>query len=387
MALQGHLVIHFDRFRRGTPALFLLAFVLVSLACNSVAPAATPTETLVPTGTSPSPTATSITVSEISLPLCNTGGTTSSSLGTAPAPTPTPVPASGLRDAALISSEVSDYFSKASPIVDHLRAWSDLFSSDWSDDLEPDRQAQQLQTLGIRVSQACSAIAQITEIPPEAAGFDSLLREAARIRHNWVRIAADQLECCGNAFTPDIDDGNAETTAVVSSLSAEMAMLIQKHNAGPARFQIFTDQAIGIEISTESGWLVSADGLNPVFYAPFVLNKSSLAGLGPDRWMQGTAVRVRRLRNPGPTDAATASNRFTALITQQGSVSSIEQISVSGVPALKHVLSPEISNWEAMVTVFVSGDFTYFVETGCPSDIEGACGSVETVAGSLRLLP
>lgn len=391
MAVQGNVVIQFACFRPRAWTLVLLTVAFVAFACSSagteVTPDATPTDTPVPTAISHTPTATAVIVRDINLPLCNTGGqTTSGSLGTAPAPTPTPVPDGGVRYAALISSEVSEYLSKASPIVDHLRAWNDSFNSKWSIDLEPDRQAHQLQILGIRLTQACSAVAQIAEMPPEVVGFDALLREATRIRHSWVRIAAEQLDCCGNAFTIDIDRGNTETSAVVSSLTAGTATLVQQFDARPERFGVFKDQAIGIELSIEPGWLVAADGLNPVLYAPFVLNESDIAGLGPDRWMHGTAVRIRRLRNPEAIDAATASSRFTALITQQGNVSSVEQISVDGVPALRHVLSPENANWAATVTVFISNDFTYFVETGCSTDVEGACDSAEMVAASLRLL-
>lgn len=389
-----------SRLRSGRAAFLVLLVTVISVACSSgtsdpvtqtpSAPSASvPTET--PVGTAPTDPAvlpTAFTVADIALPNCNTGGGPTTGLpGTAPGPTPTPLPDDGSRDAALISRELAEYFTAASPVAGHMISWSNVFNLERPETLGPGKQAESLQVLGLRAAQACDAVAQIKHFSPEVAGYDSLLREAVRVRHAWVRAAIQQLECCENAFSSDTGNGNTETSAIVSSLAPEMVALLQRYGAAPSDTQRFSDEAIGIEMSVQAGWIVTADGLNPILYAPFDLNRSGLSGLGPDRWQRGAAVRVRRLRNPGDIDVGTASTRFSPLVTQQGSVASVEQTQVSGVAALRHVINSEIPNWSATVTVFVSGDFTFFVETGCPSDVPGACESVESAAASLKLLP
>ncbi len=404
MAVQGHVASRSGTFvivrTRNIVAAFLPLLVIAVLACSSGDPATPPpTATLAvgqtpspaesPTPTTASPTPTPLPIYTIDLPPCDPGGQNSSGiqLGTAPGPTPTPLPEAGQRDASVISQELSDYFASASPVAEHLAEWSESFNSVWSSDLTGTQEADLLQVLGTRAAQACDAVRQITHLPPEVTGFDSLLRQAARTRHAWVGVAAEQLECCGAASSSVIDVGNIETSDVVDQLAVESASLLERYNSQPAEPPVLVDEAFGIEILPRRGWLTAADGLNPVLFAPFELNRITVSGLGPDRWQQGTAVRVRRLRNPETLDAETASSRFIALITQQGSVSSVETVEVDGVPAARHILAPEDPRWSATITVFVAGDFTYFLETGCPSEVDGACDATNAVATSLKLIP
>ncbi len=365
-----------------------MAVAVVALACSSQSPTPTTGATIAPFD-SPTPVASATPVPvDVTLPPCDTGRRSGSGpLGTAPAPTPTPLPDAGTRDAKTIASEIIAYLTSASPITHHLVSWNGLFNSKWTEDATPAQQAAALELLGIRAAQACDAVRQITHFPPEVAGFDSQLREAARTRHAWAALALEELRQGGNAFMPFLNTGNDSTSALIADLPHAEEDLIRLYGAGRLAHQRLIDEVIGIEMTTEPGWLISADGLNPRLHAPFAFNRPALDGLGPDRWKQGTAVRVRRLRNPEPTDAEAASSRFTSLITQQGSLASVEQATVGGEPALRHVLAPDHPDWNASVTVFVSGDFTYFLETGCPADVEGSCGSVEKVAGSLKLRP
>ncbi len=386
--------------RRGSIAVAVSLAVLLFAACSSGTTDSTP----VPVTANPQPTATAttaiapepspttpvatFTVADVSYPSCDTGSRhTSGSLGTAPGPTPTPVPDIGSRDAELVSSELSEYFSEAIPVVNHVVDWNDAFNSEWSASLKPSEQAEVLQVLGSRASLACDAVARIANVPIEAAGFDALLREAIRVRHAWAGSAIEQLVCCGNGVSTETDIGNSDTLKVVAQLPVESAALIQQYDASTRESLMLSDSAIGIEVAVEVGWLISADGLSPLLLAPFELNRPDRSGLGPERWQIGSAVRIRRLRNPEPITALQASSRFTALVTQQGSVAMTEETSVGGVAALRHILSPEHQLWSSAVTVLVAGDFTYFVETGCPSDVTGACDAVDAVATSLKPLP
>lgn len=283
--------------------------------------------------------------------------------------------------------EADEYFTAAAPIADHLFDWSGAFNSEWSAGLTTEKQAEVLWLLGIRAVQACAAAAMIDRVPPELQGFDALLREAARVRHAWADAALQQLECCGNGFTSVLDIGNTQTSDLIGDLARELETQLKLPDIYTLEGQRLRDEALGVEITTETGWLVAASGLNPVLYAPFELNRQDVSGLGPENWENGAAVRLRRLRNPSPIDAAAASDRFTALITRQGAVESVERLQVDGVAALRHVLSASVPEWEASVTVLVAGDFTYFLETGCPADVARSCESVNAVAASLRLLP
>lgn len=274
----------------------------------------------------------------------------------------------------------------AMPVVEHMSAWNSEFVAGWSPELAYSQQARALDMLGGRVAIACSAAAQFRNVPLEALGFDALLRDTARVRHAWVDAAANGLKCCDNAVSPDIDTGNTNTSAMVSSLLTSAESLIDEYDVTVPSMQWLIDPALGIEIAGEEGWMISADGISPVLHAPAAMNRRDVTGLGPERWQLGTAVRVRRLRNPESMTTEEASSRFNALVTQQGSVGSVAEVAVSGITALRHNLSPELESWSASVTVFVDGEFTYFIETGCPTEVARACESTTAVASSLTVL-
>lgn len=344
--------------------------------------------TVTPATASATPTPGQSGGTTVSYPACNSSGTGGgSSLGTAPAPTPTPAPTIGSRDPAVVSRDISDYMSATQPIVQYLSRSSAAFNEKWSTGLSTDEQARLLKMLGSRAAISCGAAALITDVPLEAAGFNALLREGARIRHAWVGAAADQLSCCGTSVNPDTASGNTLTSATLAELVSEIESLLAEYDAALTGGRSLRDDALGIEITVEEGWLVSSEGLSPVLYAPFELNGDGVVGLGPDSWQLGAAVRVRRLRNPAPLTAAEASSRFAGLISRHGSVESVVEIEVDSHPGLRHVLIANLPSWSASVTVFVAGDFTYFIESGCPADVPGACASIDAVAASLRLIP
>lgn len=407
MAFQRHLASLLFKSVATLNRRFLLVTLAVTLlaavsACDSGSSEPTPgietpTTIAVPTATPPPtptpwpsvivpPTSTVQTSLEVSVPNCDVGGRSSSgSLGTAPGPTPTPLPDTGSRGNETIRQELGVYFASALPIVEHMTSWSDEFNSDWASDLSEFEQAKKLQVFGSRASFACDAVAHIDAVPPEATGFDSQLREAIRVRHAWVTLAIAELNCCENAITEETDIGNYNTSSLVAEIPDAVSDIVQQYSVPrPDTGNIFIE-SIGVELEPSDGWFLSGSSLSPVLIAPFELNGQDISGLGPERWQLGTAIRIRRLRNPEPLDVSESSSRFEAIITRQGRVDSSSEITLAGISAVQHVLQPVHESWEATVTVLVDGDFTYFVEWGCPGDIQGACDSAAAIAGSLAL--
>jgi hypothetical protein len=285
----------------------------------------------------------------------------------------------------IASRELSAYMSAVMPIALYLFGASVEFDDGWATSPTAGQQAQLLQALGRRVAIGCSAAVLVTAVPPEAEGIDTLLREGAKGRHRWVGLAVEQLRCCGSSITPDTEAGNAETSEVLATFVRTASELSVVHEVSPMTDRLFADETLGIEMTVDAEWLVSSEGISQVFHAPIELNGSGVAGLGPDSWSLGTALRIRRLRNPGPLTASEASSRFAGLISRQGSVANTHEIEVAGISGLRHALAPELPSWSASVTVVVAGDFTYFMETGCPVDVSSACAAVEEAMASLRL--
>jgi hypothetical protein len=211
------------------------------------------------------------------------------------------------------------------------------------------------------------------------------LRENAKTRHSWVGVAVEQILCCGTAVDTEVEAGNVQTLAKLQELSDGAEELQLEYDAQPSETRVFIDDALGLELSVGEDWLVSSSGLSPIFHAPLELNEVGIEGLGPESWALGTSLRIRRLRNPGPLDVAEASARFVGLISRQGDIESVDEIELDGLSALRHQLDSASPTWSASVTVFVAGDFTYFIESGCPVSVSRACSSVDEIVSSLRL--
>ena len=281
-----------------------------------------------------------------------------------------------------VRTELSEYFSFASPLVEHLTQSNDPFSDAWAERLSVREQSEQIQALATRMTLACDAVSIIELVPPEATVFDANLRRVISERHAWVSSAVNDLNN-GLGISEAVEARNRVTFIELSRVSNEADVLAGEHGITPVELLRYTNEPLGISLDLPLGWVVSADGLSPVLMAPFAQNLSALPGLGPDRWQLGTAIRVRRLRNSEPIDAQQAGERFKSIIERQGPVERVEEVSLEGNPALLHILAPEQADWSATVTVLVLGDFTYFVETGCPATLPGACEAVEGVAGTL----
>ncbi len=387
------------RFTKAAP--FLCVLVILAAACSSSGndpspePTATPqpSPSPVPTATTPpqvTPEASATPASpgiEITLPVCVTRGNAGGGLpGTAPGPTPTPLPEGGRTDSELISREIREYLGIVGPVASHVEDWTVWFETAWADPGSPEEQANALQLFGARLAQACSALFAQSYIPPEALDHQDQLQSAVSGLYSWLGTAALELECCGDSKTNPVLAAFDTARQMLTDRSVAADQLASEYEVEPAEAIEFSDAVLGIEFTLGDQWMIAANGLSPVFAAPFSQSRLDISGLGPDSWQNGTAVRVRRLRNPSPIDVETASSRFAGLITQQGSIASAELTVVDGHDGLLHRLDPSLADWKAAVTVVVVGNFTYFIETGCPGDVPGACAAAETVASSVKFI-
>jgi hypothetical protein len=284
----------------------------------------------------------------------------------------------------VVAAEVSDYMTRVTPTAQYIWAWDTWFSAAWAKAATAEGQAALLHQLGNRIAQACGAYAAITNVPVEAAGIDTLVREAARVRHAWAQAAVEQLQCCGKVVSEEIAAGNVSTSSAVSGVLPALQQFGADYGAVALEGFGLSHSALAVGVQVLPGWLASADGLTMVFVAPFHFQAAGLAGLGPEVWQKGTGVTVRRLRNPDLLTPAEASERFSGLVTGQGSVESTEEVQLSGFPALRHQLAAG-EGWLATVTVTVAGDFTYFIETGCVTGVSGSCEEVERLVNGLTI--
>jgi hypothetical protein len=282
-----------------------------------------------------------------------------------------------------VSSEVSGYSSSVSPILTYAIATISAFNSNWSQSLFADEAESQLQLYGSRAANSCSAMALVSYVPPEALQFDLELRNAVGAVHALAGRIVDHVRCCGTGLSQELRAENAAITDELVRLELAANELQRTYDATVTDTRNYTDPALGIEITLGTGWLASSQGLSPVFHAPLELN---LNDAGPDGWGLGAGLRLRRLRNPEPLDVNSASIRFVGLVSRLGEIKNTGEIVIDGVTALRHELIAGAPSRDISVTVFVSGGFTYFVESVCSNTISGACDAVDSVASTLRIL-
>lgn len=309
-----------------------------------------------------------------------------SNQGTAPAPSPAPAASMGERDPVVVQRELSAYRLEMDPIAAELVIYNDLFSAVWELARTEDTQAAQLFTFGNRLAQLCNAISQISiplEIFPETAGIG----EAIRTRYSWVTLAIEELQCCSTAHSEFLKVGFISTDKLVNESTSTLAAVLESFavledvvSDRPLENEILLvdltipNEAIVVRnsISIVIGFGIDAEVLDPV-------------SLGPDSWIAGNAVQIRRIRNRDGLTVAEVAESNQSLLTRYGEVVAVDGPYIAGVDELNFRLVGLDSGWGGSVTIYVHAGFIYIVESMCNADLVGECDSVDKTIASLKV--
>jgi hypothetical protein len=321
---------------------------------------------------------------DIANPVCVPADVTdSSSVGTAPGVQPTATPLPGQRDAETVKSEIDAYLDAVAPAFEHARYWETWLRGRWAESLSSGQQATALHIASIRMAQACNALAAMSYVPQEAASSHIEISEAARRRLAWSQDAVAQLQCCGTGITHETEADALEVESAFDEAYATLSSLIEEFpDVSPGRYELF-DPVLAVRLRVPDGWFTWPEGLSIVLTAPAEENDDTLAGLGADSWRLGTSVRVRRLRNSNSLTVAEANDQFQALVTRQGEVLSSREISIDKAPALMHTLNAG-GGWNVTMTIVTAGEFVYFIETGCSTNVPAGCDQAMEIVDSVR---
>ena len=331
-------------------------------------------------------------VSDVDIAKCRIGGeiaktiTGTSEQGTAPAPTPTPLPADGSRDISLIRSELSNLYPKLDPILISLNRHNVAFKSFWAETGTVDEQAGQLHTFGNLLSQLCSAIS-LVDVPYEVTGELVGVAEALRVRHAWMNVALEELLCCESAHTEFLDVGRRATGKLVESSAENVRAAIDGYLNQPivSTDRLVENSRFQMSILTATDAVVVRNGLDILISIPDEADVLDPASLGAGRWLFGSALHIKRLRNNLPVTVEEAAESYAGIINRDGGAVPADSLDVQGVDTISYKLSVLGEDWDESISIFVSNGFTYFIEIKCRNDIADQCESVVRTAKSIKL--
>lgn len=307
--------------------------------------------------------------------------------GTAPAPTITPVPTDGSRQRDLIEKELSEFRVEVAPVVAALSNFDSAFQNGWPHADTAEKQAAQLHIFGNRLAQLCLAMSQL-KIPPEVLGEAVGLGESIRARQAWTGVAVDELLCCGDAHTEFMDVGLVNTVAaIVESISSLSKLLDEYLVSGEVDSARSIDNGrFGLTMAIGNDAVVVRNSVDMLVM--FAVDSEILdpGSLGIENWDDGTAIRIRRLRNGSEISVSEAIAEYESLIARFGAPSRDDDRDVPELNGIRISYPPLAGSWTGSVTVFVKDGFTYFVESMCRQSELGLCESVRASAESLRLM-
>jgi len=107
--------------------------------------------------------------------------------------------------------------------------------------------------------------------------------------------------------------------------------------------------------------------------------------LGPDDWVDGETIRIRRLRNRSLLTVEQAIAEYAGFFTKWGELTRSNDLDIAHLDEIQLSLPNLENGWTGDILVFVIGDFTYVVEILCIEGGLGNCGELRKSAESIRL--
>ena len=355
---------------------------------------------LTPTPT-PLPTPTQVTVAEpvvrrldyvivgidaetFSVSTCKVSFLTRSSQGFNTAPAPTSVPSLEVTD-----RQRGEYWLAMNNVLSQVLSIVEMTARTWELDMEVAERAALLADLSGRWAFLCDATADV----PTLQEFNAQrlqLAEQLLYFGGWIVDAASSLRTSDGSGAPELIDRLESSLSSLQDLASNAA--------DPMDYGV-VDSESGIRFSAPDGfevivafpvgWVVTMKASELVLANPSELKFGLGESILNDRWTYGTAIRVRRLRNPSPTTAGEASQKFALIRNLFGEASAVKQILIDGFGAdgYRSISTDDEQQWVHVAVITVAGTFTYIIEgacsTGldsCPNQVEGLLGRIAIVA-------
>lgn len=338
-----------------------------------------------------------IDVASLSIPGCAPflrGGVVGG-LGTVPAPTPTPMPTPQTppppRAPESARAEVGSYLQIALPVARAAAHWTGITDALWAEaEGRPGRGAL-IFAESRRVAALCGAIA-LAIVPPEAEAVHTPLAIALLDRQAWAAAAGAELQALEEAT-----NGKIETRRAAAAIALEGAL--GALNALAAAYELdditlngalrAVENDLGrVAIDVPPGWLVVRADAQTLLMAPLALQAPGVIGVGPGRDSYGTALRIRRLRNPAGRTLNDLAEAVRPLLDGFGEELDRLDLRLDGYPGVRWILEDAGAGWVTRFAVVLAGDYTFTMEMGCPRILRGECETAaDDVLGRITLRP
>ncbi len=155
----------------------------------------------------------------------------------------------------------------------------------------------------------------------------------------------------------------------IASLADAYGALAQAGASGMA----VSSERVRVAFTTPAGWIVVRADSRIALTAPLDLQAPGIRGLGPNREPFGTSIRVRRVRNVTGWTLADANEQIALLLETFGDPIGVEDIEIDGNASTLHRFTEATIDWETGFAVSVAGDYSFFIETGCPAEFSAEC--------------
>jgi hypothetical protein len=296
-------------------------------------------------------------------------------LGTAPYPTPTPVSAGGDRPQTQVLAELTDYYRAAWPVASLARSWTADIGGRYAGAASSQEMGIELDAFGVRLAQVCAAAALLPDVP-EAFAATRAFREALLSSHAWAVRVSDALRCCGASEARKLEGGRLMAAEAIAAASNSINAVAAEYgvSAGPPGFsRVVSSEVLGVSVRLPYDWPVLDDSAQVVALAPGQWQVTTAGGSGPKYWALGTALRIRRLRNPPGWDLNSALPRADTVLSPFGAAKETRPARIAGLQAIEQTRVDETANWRTKVVITVSGEFTFLIESGCPTHMAQEC--------------
>ena len=343
------------------------------------AASATPTSDI----TTPAIDHSNFAVESLSIAACNTFSSDAPlpAFGTVPVPTPTPVPtpvvAPTPRSADVSRQDLSEYLPVMSLIADAISVITEETEALWVDTDDIANRAEQLFIESRQVAALCNAIS-VTPVPPEARDARKLASLLLVQRREWAAAVAELIRDSGQSSDPALEAARAVVTANVAAFRDEIASIAADYGAlkqTASSGLTVSSERVRVALTAPAGWLLVRSDSRIVLTAPRELQASGIRGLGTGREPFGTSIQVRRVRNVTGWTLADANEQIAPLLETFGDPISVEDIEIDGNAGTLHRFIEPATDWETGFAVSVAGDYSFFIETGCPMEFATDCRS------------
>lgn len=287
----------------------------------------------------------------------------------------------------MAAEEAARFIAHAAPLWEQVTHWSVLLQDAWKQSRDPETQAGLIQVMGDRLGQACRSLGLI-DAPVEALDARAALVSSIQERHQWAVDAADELRCCGDAQTGSLDERSEQTHELIVNAAIPVHALADKYaltvdTADPERE--ISSEVLDLTVVLPERWVMVRNDAQVVALAPHAYQVATVDGAGPAGWNYGTAARVRTLRNPAPVSPEELRGRLATVAGSFGVVEDERSLVIDGREAHEFVVLNEESTWRMRIAAVAVGEFTVFVEMGCPMEHEDGCRDLlDSFAAGLR---